>query len=604
MLVVTVSDPPPETDKFYTCCSFHVDTAEAKVFIAERGKHSLLKLRFLPDEVKENKIRAQDFGEATAKKVDHVLSSMQRQQEKAEEEVREKRKRKEDRVEAMKDRKLIGEQGKSDAKELGVSLNDHISRARASITVMTSSWGDCTAGPLGMNIPAGLLPQKSLDKFNDEHRGEAYAVMSSSRSHFMTSPSWTDMLYNLYTPAFDKQRTKYSLSLAARGKFMADAWTGFRAEEGSIERSTWEELNAVEMPTAVQRSVTKFTRSRSQLLAGVRDPGHLTEKQVQALRKLFSSKMWMVFLPRSQSMALPSWLAKHTRLKDNGDMELTTNRNKPQLLCMEFEAAVNEGDVVDYIHGGEFSISGPQFPPSKVRCVALQPSESSSAPEWRLENYDVDDVEADQEDPSAHGADEEDEADAFQDTSDEEDENLHAPADFFDVGHGFEGDQEAGSDLESLDGEEPQETWCCDAEEVLDVNAAPTHAQAENLEGDEQAISAPIQRPRGKLDAAEWKLLAEEGWFDKLPHVAGTTLSKHSKQQAWSSKYGSEHFARHISEHRSAVVALLMCMEWLVEKHYLKSGDEKMAALHQELKMRRYIEDCLPMVHPCLYNFP
>lgn len=51
-----------------------------------------------------------------------------------------------------------------------------------------------------------------------------------------------------YTPAFDKQRSKYGLTSATRGKFIADAWTGFRsaaenrsaAEGEPIERDIWE----------------------------------------------------------------------------------------------------------------------------------------------------------------------------------------------------------------------------------------------------------------------------------------------------------------------------------------------------------------------------
>lgn len=109
----------------------------------------------------------------------------------------------------------MGSMGKSDPKALGVSLHDHISRSRASITVMTSSWGDCTPGPLGMCVPSGLMPESELKKFNEAHRGVAYAIMSSGRSHFMTGSTWTEMLYQLYTPALDKQRQKYSLTMSA-----------------------------------------------------------------------------------------------------------------------------------------------------------------------------------------------------------------------------------------------------------------------------------------------------------------------------------------------------------------------------------------------------
>ena len=142
----------------------------------------------------------------------------------------------------------MGDAKPSDPKSLGVSLNHHISRARQSITVMTSSWGDCSAGPLGLCIPDSLLPQKELDKFNKENAGRAFAVRSGGRRHFMTSASWIEMLYKLYAPALALQRNKYNLSLEVKGKFLADAWTGFRADEGSVERSAWQQLHNVAMP--------------------------------------------------------------------------------------------------------------------------------------------------------------------------------------------------------------------------------------------------------------------------------------------------------------------------------------------------------------------
>ena len=154
------------------------------------------------------------------------------------------------RFDCLQERAKMGSMGKSDPKALGVSLHDHISRSRASITVMTSSWGDCTPGPLGMCVPSGLMPESELKKFNEAHRGVAYAIMSSGRSHFMTGSTWTEMLYQLYTPALDKQRQKYSLTNECRGRFLADAWTGFRsAQDGeAVERTAWERLNNMQMP--------------------------------------------------------------------------------------------------------------------------------------------------------------------------------------------------------------------------------------------------------------------------------------------------------------------------------------------------------------------
>ena len=148
------------------------------------------------------------------------------------------------------DPKLIGQQGKSDKRSLGVSLNDHISNARRSITVMTSSWADSTPGPLGLNIPEGMLSAREVRQFNEKHAGKAFAVISSSKSHFMTGSSFTELLYGLYSPAFDRQRTKYGLNSSVAGKFLADAWTGFRSSSDGepVERGVWESLNKVSMP--------------------------------------------------------------------------------------------------------------------------------------------------------------------------------------------------------------------------------------------------------------------------------------------------------------------------------------------------------------------
>ena len=148
------------------------------------------------------------------------------------------------------DRKLRGKTGKSNQKALGVSVKDHISRARVSMTVMTSSFGDCRPGPLGLNLPAGSMDEAEVRKFNSDHAGEAFAILSDSRSHFMTSACFTKMLYSLYGPAFDAQRKRYGLDGKSRGKFLADAWTGFRSNEGgeALERNVWSQLNGVELP--------------------------------------------------------------------------------------------------------------------------------------------------------------------------------------------------------------------------------------------------------------------------------------------------------------------------------------------------------------------
>ena len=314
----------------------------------------------------------------------------------------------------------------------------------------------------------------------------------------------------------------------------------------------------------MQRAVSKFTQKRAKELAGVRDLAGLSEKQVEALESLFREKIWMVFLPRTQSIAPPSWMDKFVRIKDNGDREIKCKRGRHQLLQMEFQPHQTEHGP-DYIQGGDFFIAGPQIPSSQVRCMALQAS-GSEAPQWRLENYDVDDVdEPDEEEAADEG------------TSAEEDERLHQPAGF----QNFVPDHDqSGSEIEIVEGEE---------EEVLEVWGW----QAEAMETKPQDIheTPAILRPRGKHSAEEWKLLDEEGWMEKLPCVPGTTLSKHKKQNAWSTKYGNWHFARHATESRSPLLALLLCMAWLVEQHFNHCPSDELAALHQQLLARISLED-------------
>lgn len=145
-----------------------------------------------------------------------------------------------------------GKMKKSDPKEIGTSLNDHVSKARLSLTIMTSSWADCSPGPLGIHVPAGVMDEKDLQDFNQAHVGDAVAISSDTRTHFMSETTWNQLLYSLYSPAFDKQRRKYNLDATNKGKFLADAWSGFirGCDSGeNIERNVWSRMNNVEMPT-------------------------------------------------------------------------------------------------------------------------------------------------------------------------------------------------------------------------------------------------------------------------------------------------------------------------------------------------------------------
>eukprot|EP00438_Fugacium_kawagutii_P029399 Skav223380 [mRNA] locus=scaffold2634:201140:209818:- [translate_table: standard] len=481
------------------------------------------------------------------------------------------------------DASQIGEIGKSSKESLGVSLHDHIAQSRRSITVMTSSWGDCSPGPLGLCIPEGMVSADDIRKFNDAHRGEAWAVASQSKSHFMTGTLWTQMLYELYTPAYDRQRSKYQLTLGTKGKFLADAWTGFRSADAgeSVERSAWEELNQVDMPTAVQRAVAKFTRSRSQILSGEKEVSKLSDKQKTQLQALFDGRIYHVFLPRTQCVAPPSWMAKHVRTTDAGEKEVTCKRGRPQLFSLKFTADLTENGQMDYFQGGKFSLTGPNIAESPIRCVALRlagEDGEDSAPQWRLENYDGED-----EDSEAGEAEEDDMSESS------EEDQMQAPRGH-ELGYRSGSDMEAFDDWEDLQEDEGVEIWRGgpDDKQPLQVGTAeePT------------GTSSPILRPRAKHESAEWQLLEDEGWFQQLPQIQGTTLSRHNHIGAWSSRYptpaGMRHCARHFGETKSALVALLECMAWMVSQHFTHGGkDDDYAVLHQRLLARIAIEDCI-----------
>ncbi|CAK9061724.1 ATP-dependent RNA helicase eIF4A [Durusdinium trenchii] len=109
-------------------------------------------------------------------------------------------------------------------------------------------------------------------------------------------------------------------------------------------------------------------------------------------------------------------------------------------------------------------------------------------------------------------------------------------------------------------------------------------------------------RPRGKHTSKEWAQAVQEGWVDKLPYVKGTTLARYSKNLAWSTKYptedGMRHFLRSFPAQRTPFVALLQCMEWLVQQHYRKCGTHLSltAELRDRLKMEK---DCFHPLCDC-----
>ena len=338
------------------------------------------------------------------------------------------------------------------------------------------------------------------------------------------------------------------------------------------------------MRTAIQRTVSKFTKDRSALLLDVSDPNGLSAKQKADLDTLFGTKIWHVFLPRSQSIASPAWMRKSVRVKDDGSREVTCRRGRPQLFSLIFTPDMTSEGVVDYVTGGTFAISGSGLEPSKIRCVVLKHTEPLPL-QWALEGYD--DADAEEEDAAAEAED-----DGGDESSEEQDVNLHMPDGLQRPCHD-EG-LHSGSELDVVDdaeADECYEVWSGGCEDVETVEPmAAEHTDAIN-------VSNAILRPRGKEASEEWIIFVQEGWAERLPKVVGSTIGRHSSKSAWSTRYptsnGLRHFARHWGEHRSRLSALLQCAAWLCEQHYLHTQSEDIAKLTQELLARKFVEeDC------------
>lgn len=93
LLHAEVGAPAMEAEKFYECVRFKLVTEqhearEAKVFIAETGRWANLKLRFLPDEIEELKIRSRNLGQCAVERADKIREGLVAEKEKAEQLVK------------------------------------------------------------------------------------------------------------------------------------------------------------------------------------------------------------------------------------------------------------------------------------------------------------------------------------------------------------------------------------------------------------------------------------------------------------------------------------------------------------------------------------
>lgn len=131
-----------------------------------------------------------------------------------------------------------------------ISRSDHFSTARQSITAVTSTWSDGTAGPLGLCFAANAFAQKDVDRFNKEHEGEAFMFSSESHTHFMSGNTFQTLLHGLLTAGYAKKRHELGITKNARGLLLADAWSGFHSFKTGLDkaREAWSLTNNVALP--------------------------------------------------------------------------------------------------------------------------------------------------------------------------------------------------------------------------------------------------------------------------------------------------------------------------------------------------------------------
>eukprot|EP00435_Cladocopium_sp_Y103_P023101 s4195_g5.t1 len=119
---------------------------------------------------------------------------------------------------------------------------------RQSLTCLTSTWSDGTAGPLGICVPESFMTEDAIQAFNQQWPGQSYIFSSQSKSHFMNGQSLMDVLHNLIGAAFKKQRAKWKLSDDDKGLLLADGWTGFHGQDTETSRQAWSQQHGVFLP--------------------------------------------------------------------------------------------------------------------------------------------------------------------------------------------------------------------------------------------------------------------------------------------------------------------------------------------------------------------
>ena len=120
-----------------------------------------------------------------------------------------------------------------------VARHDQFSGHRVSITAVTSSWSDGTAGPLGLCIPRGMMSDAEIQSFNSNHRGRCFIFSSERRTHYMNGETFLVLLKGL--DAYAIQRRKHKLADSIRGLLLTDGWTGFHSWSSGLDlaREAW-----------------------------------------------------------------------------------------------------------------------------------------------------------------------------------------------------------------------------------------------------------------------------------------------------------------------------------------------------------------------------
>ena len=114
---------------------------------------------------------------------------------------------------------------------------DAIRNWRKSMTVITSTWGNGTRGPLAFCCPDGMISREFRESFNAANQGTFYIMCSGTPSHFTNSETNFELFEKLYTPAYKLQRAILGLTHADTGLIICDACPSVHSTGARVEKS-------------------------------------------------------------------------------------------------------------------------------------------------------------------------------------------------------------------------------------------------------------------------------------------------------------------------------------------------------------------------------